>query len=372
MNGYLSQSQCPSLGIIYSVVARGSIILAQYAAHHGNFTEVSQQVLELVPTDINSKLTYATRDYMYHYICEEGVVYMCITDDVSEEVCSQMHTPLPVKGHPVSSPHGWNIPSSSDASLLINPNAHWSTEFERSRAFLFLQHIQIKCKHKFGHSIHSAKPYALNSAFSKELATDMKSYSESALHHVGFRGSVQLDSIAIRDLVDTSGYTDLEPLELLESDNESLKSYESSNVLLRDGRSCCQWWKRWRKRIIIFLIVLSVILRSGFGSAEHVIIFGCDGFGNGGMYLENATSFLPNVNKFYTDGAHTTRARDQMPSVSAPNWATIITGMGPEESGVSENYWLPPDGHSLGPLSHLPPTSGKGKVVVVAIEGIYT
>ena len=52
--------------------------------------------------------------------------------------------------------------------------------------------------------------------------------------------------------------------------------------------------------------------------------------------------------------------------------ATIITGMGPEESGIPENYWLPPDGHSLGPLSHLPPTSGKGKVVVVAIAGMYT
>ena len=62
MNGYLVQSQSSSMGIIYSVVARGTIILAQYAAHHGNFTEVSQQVLELVPTDVNSKLTYATRE----------------------------------------------------------------------------------------------------------------------------------------------------------------------------------------------------------------------------------------------------------------------------------------------------------------------
>ena len=62
MNGYLAQSQSPSLGIIYSVVARGTIVLAQYAAHHGNFTEVSQQVLELVPTDSSSKLTYATRE----------------------------------------------------------------------------------------------------------------------------------------------------------------------------------------------------------------------------------------------------------------------------------------------------------------------
>jgi vesicle-associated membrane protein 7 len=219
MNGYLSQSQCPSLGIIYSVVARGSIILAQYAAHHGNFTEVSQQVLELVPTDINSKLTYATRDYMYHYICEEGVVYMCITDD----------------------------------------------EFERSRAFLFLQHIQIKCKRRFGQTLHTAKPYGLNSALSKDLATEMGSYSESILSHVGFRGSVQLDGIAIRDLIDISGYTDLEPLELLESDNESLKSFESSSVLLREAGTCCQCWRRWRRKVIILLIVLSIMAAVAVG-----------------------------------------------------------------------------------------------------------
>ena len=62
MNGYMAQSQSPSLGIIYTVVARGTLILTQYASHHGNFTEVSQQVLELVPTDVNSKLTYATRE----------------------------------------------------------------------------------------------------------------------------------------------------------------------------------------------------------------------------------------------------------------------------------------------------------------------
>ena len=62
MNGYVPQFQAPSMGIIYSVVARGTIILAQHALHNGNFTEVSQQVLELVPTDTNSKLTYATRE----------------------------------------------------------------------------------------------------------------------------------------------------------------------------------------------------------------------------------------------------------------------------------------------------------------------
>ena len=81
------------------------------------------------------------------------------------------------------------------------------------------------------------------------------------------------------------------------------------------------------------------------------------------MYLENATSFLPNLAKFYQSGAVTTRARDQMPSVSAPNWCSIITGQGPEESGVPANGWVPDDDNPPNPTVYqLPPISGKGKV----------
>lgn len=81
------------------------------------------------------------------------------------------------------------------------------------------------------------------------------------------------------------------------------------------------------------------------------------------MYLENATSFLPNFAKFYKSGAVTTRARDQMPSVSAPNWCSIITGQGPEESGVPDNSWVPADDNPPDSVSNeLPPISGAGKV----------
>ena len=102
---------------------------------------------------------------------------------------------------------------------------------------------------------------------------------------------------------------------------------------------------------------------------------------SGGMYLENATSFLPNVNKFYMNGSYTTVARDQMPSISAPNWGkvtcsilsiwftisfpsgTILTGMGPEESGIPDNSWLPPDDDPPNVTTpYLPPISGRGKV----------
>lgn len=85
------------------------------------------------------------------------------------------------------------------------------------------------------------------------------------------------------------------------------------------------------------------------------------------MYLENATSFLPNFAKFYKSGAVTTRARNQMPSFSGPNWCSIITGQGPEESGVPNNGWVPPDNNDSVPYKP-PPISGAGKVSI-QLEG---
>lgn len=100
---------------------------------------------------------------------------------------------------------------------------------------------------------------------------------------------------------------------------------------------------------------------TGFGSAKHVLIVGVDGFG--GMYLENATDFLPTFKRIMDSGSWTTRARNQMPTISAPNWNTIITGMPPEESGVFNNDWTPDLTNVTDPTdSAMPPISGAGKV----------
>lgn len=102
--------------------------------------------------------------------------------------------------------------------------------------------------------------------------------------------------------------------------------------------------------------------KRGFGSAKHAIIIGLDGLGS--LYLENATSFLPNIASFFAEGSTTLRGRCQMPAWSAPNWAAVITGMGPEESGVRYNTWTPPrqDKTSDSTASVLPPISGAGKI----------
>lgn len=92
---YLSESPVDGLGqiyrrpfdgdempILYAVIARGTTVLANYAACQGNFTEVTEQVLMKIPPQ-NAKLTYSHGAYLFHYVSDERIIYMCITDDVS-------------------------------------------------------------------------------------------------------------------------------------------------------------------------------------------------------------------------------------------------------------------------------------------------
>ncbi|KAG0356452.1 Vesicle-associated membrane protein [Podila minutissima] len=68
------------MSIIYALVARGTVILAEYTSSSGNFTTVTEAILEKIPPN-NSKLTYVYDRYLFHYICEDGLTYMCMADD---------------------------------------------------------------------------------------------------------------------------------------------------------------------------------------------------------------------------------------------------------------------------------------------------
>ena len=39
-------------------------------------------------------------------------------------------------------------------------------------------------------------------------------------------------------------------------------------------------------------------------------------------------------------GAWTLKARGVIPTVSAPNWASVLTGAGPEQHGITSNGWF--------------------------------
>lgn len=61
----------PQQTLIYSFVARGMIILAEYTEFTGNFTSIAFQCLQKLPA-MNTKFTYNCDGHTFNYLVEGG------------------------------------------------------------------------------------------------------------------------------------------------------------------------------------------------------------------------------------------------------------------------------------------------------------
>ena len=85
---------------------------------------------------------------------------------------------------------------------------------------------------------------------------------------------------------------------------------------------------------------VAVVLLAAAGAAvaaDHVIVLGFDGLSPDG--IRNAST--PVIHELMRRGAYTLHARGVIPTVSSPNWASMIMGAGPAEHGVTSNDWQP-------------------------------
>ncbi|XP_064637573.1 vesicle-associated membrane protein 7-like [Lineus longissimus] len=201
--------------IIYAVVARGPAVLAKYASCAGNFSEVTELVLSKISPE-NAKLTYSHGSYLFHYICEDRIIYLCITDD----------------------------------------------DFERSRAFLFLNDIKRRFQTQYGSRAQTALPFAMNSEFSRSLAAQIRHYSEN--RHVEqdqvakVQGEVEeLKGIMVKNIDNIAARG--ERLELLVDKTEDLSS--SSISFKKTSRHLARslWIKNIKLTVIIVLVVIIII-----------------------------------------------------------------------------------------------------------------
>jgi hypothetical protein len=80
---------------------------------------------------------------------------------------------------------------------------------------------------------------------------------------------------------------------------------------------------------------------AAFGSvqpgARRVVVIGYDGLSGRGLQGAKA----PNISALISSGAWTLHARAVLPTVSSPNWASMIMGAGPAQHGVTSNEWKP-------------------------------
>ncbi|XP_053399816.1 vesicle-associated membrane protein 7-like [Mercenaria mercenaria] len=201
--------------ILFCTVARGTTVLAKYASCAGNFTEVTEQILAKIPPD-NSKLTYSHGSYLFHYICEDRIVYLCITDD----------------------------------------------DYERAKAFSFLSEIKRKFQMQYGVRAQTALPYAMNSEFSRVMATQMRVSSDSSSNSADKVEKVQgqVDElkgplVIISDQIADRG----ERLELLVDKTEDLSA--NAVTFKKTSRNLARslWWKNIKITIIIAVVIIVVI-----------------------------------------------------------------------------------------------------------------
>lgn len=57
--------------LIYSFVARGTVILAEHTNFTGNFAEIALQCLQRLPAT-NTKFTYNTDGHTFNYLAHDG------------------------------------------------------------------------------------------------------------------------------------------------------------------------------------------------------------------------------------------------------------------------------------------------------------
>uniref|UniRef100_H2ZCI1 Vesicle-associated membrane protein 7 n=1 Tax=Ciona savignyi TaxID=51511 RepID=H2ZCI1_CIOSA len=211
------------MAILFSIIARGTTVLARYASCAGNFQEVIEQILVKISSN-DAKLTYSHGSYLFHYICDDRIVYMAITED----------------------------------------------DFERSKAFRYLSDIRRKFQTTYGKNVHTALPYAMDTDFARVMMVQMKRFSrneeaENKMDEVqgqldDLKGIMvkNIDSIASRG----------ENLNLLVDKTEDLS--ESAVTFKKQSTSLRRklWWKNVKITVILAIVgilVLYFLISAGCG-----------------------------------------------------------------------------------------------------------
>ncbi|MEN8248864.1 MAG: alkaline phosphatase family protein [Bacteroidota bacterium] len=92
------------------------------------------------------------------------------------------------------------------------------------------------------------------------------------------------------------------------------------------------------KRLLTLLVLIAILFLTISCNSEkekRVILIGIDGLSTDGIQIANT----PNLNRLIRDGAFTLKARGVMPTVSSPNWGSMLCGAGPEQHGITKNGW---------------------------------
>jgi len=202
------------MSIIYAIVARGSIVLAEYSNSTGNFTHITRRILEKIPQQ-DGKMSYVYDKHVFHYVCSDEITYMCMTEQT----------------------------------------------FSRSMAFNFLEDIRKRFTAAYGTRGKTALSMAMNAEFSHVLQRQMEFFSTNPNADKLSQTAKQVEDVKkvmqsnIEQVIERG-----EKIDLLVDKTEGLK--ENSHTFKHQATSLKRalWWKNVKLTIFIVVIVIAVVL----------------------------------------------------------------------------------------------------------------
>ncbi|XP_043719448.1 vesicle-associated membrane protein 711 [Telopea speciosissima] len=119
------------MAILYALVARGSVVLAEFSTTSTNANTVARQILEKIPGNDDSHVSYSQDRYIFHVKRTDGLTVLCMADDTA----------------------GRRIP------------------------FAFLEDIHQRFVKTYGRAVLTAQAYGMNEEFSRVLSQQIDYYS---------------------------------------------------------------------------------------------------------------------------------------------------------------------------------------------------
>ncbi|KAL6005334.1 hypothetical protein ACLOJK_005900 [Asimina triloba] len=121
------------MAILYALVARGTVVLAEFSAVSGNTGAVARRILEKLPYEVDSRVCFSQDRYIFHILRSDGLTFLCMTNDT----------------------------------------------FGRRVPFSYLEDIHMRFMKNYGRVAHSALAYAMNDEFSRVLHQQMEFFSSN-------------------------------------------------------------------------------------------------------------------------------------------------------------------------------------------------
>eukprot|EP01135_Chromosphaera_perkinsii_P002689 Nk52_evm57s226 gene=Nk52_evmTU57s226 len=216
------------MNIIYGVVAYKNTVLAEHAAASGNFTEVTQCILDKIPSEGPSRMSYVYDRYLFHYIVDDGIVYLCMAE----------------------------------------------SEFGRKIPFALLEDIKEKFSKKYSETAKTSPAFGMNGDFSKVLADRMKFFSDDRNVDKIAQVKGQINDVKqvmvqnIEKVLERNQCIDI-LVDKTENLNQNAFQFKNKSVQLRRAL----WWKNQRIVIFIGCVVVVSVAEDPFAFVLLILYF---------------------------------------------------------------------------------------------------